>query len=98
MRRRGKMKSEESGKTPKALANVSPELERSDNSGIAQYKRELTLKGFRRERNPFKVVTAVVISDRRVVATLQLWADISQRLRRYSQAKSERVRRYCLYQ
>ena len=40
------MKSEESGKTPKALANVSPELERSDNSGIAQYKRELTLKGF----------------------------------------------------
>jgi hypothetical protein len=32
--------------TPKVLTNFSPELERSDNSGVAHTNNETTLKGF----------------------------------------------------
>jgi hypothetical protein len=41
-------------KTPKALANSSPGLERSDNPGESNLKSDSTLKGFL-VANPFRV-------------------------------------------
>jgi hypothetical protein len=40
--------------TPKAFANFSPGLERSDNPGI-EYKKQRNPERVRRERNPFRV-------------------------------------------
>jgi hypothetical protein len=46
--------------TPKALANFSPELERSDNSGFRPSNTYPTLKGFAARRTP-SGLTAVFI-------------------------------------
>src|SRR3954452_1626267 len=67
--------------TPKAFANFSPRLERSDNLGIGSSNFDLTLKRVRQSPNPFQGFICFVCKPK-VVATLQPWAQISQRLRR----------------
>src|SRR5919205_2319637 len=64
--------------TPKALANLSPGLERSDNPG---YIRKITdnPERVRQLANPFRV-QAILFADPMVVASLQPWAEISERL------------------
>jgi len=68
--------------TPKAFANFSPGLERSNNPGDEFPKCALTLKGFanRRTLSGFNDYFDVLIP--RVVAALEPWAGISERLRR----------------
>src|ERR1043165_83734 len=69
--------------TPKAFANVSPGLSlHSDNPGSSHARYELNPERVRRERNPFRVDFLFNNLDPRVVAALQLRAEISQRLRR----------------
>jgi hypothetical protein len=70
--------------TPKALANFSPRLERSDNLGFSISIKDQTLKALDLcGANPYRVQSMVVA----VVPGLSLrsnhWAEISQRLRRY---------------
>jgi hypothetical protein len=64
------------------LANFSPGLERSDNPEISPSDLHTNPEGVRRERNPFRVDCCRYSFDPRVVAALQLWAEISLRLRR----------------
>src|SRR5215208_52158 len=67
--------------TPEAFANFSPGFERSENPGTYHSSRDQTLKGF---------AAALTLSGLnltfgfipRVVAALQPWAEISERLRR----------------
>jgi len=66
--------------TPKALANFSPGFEQARTLGMNP-KCEETLKGFVLKANPFRV-GAVFYGFPSVVAALQRWAGISQRLRR----------------
>ena len=68
--------------TPKAFANFSPGLERSDNPGNANNK-ALNPERVRRAANTFEGLS-IVLCDPRVVAALQHWAEISERLRRIS--------------
>ena len=49
-----------SASTPKAFANSSPGLERSNNPGCTSKKRAFTLKGFAADQNPFRVVTKFI--------------------------------------
>jgi hypothetical protein len=67
--------------TPKALANFSPGLERSDNPG---YKPKIATNPEKGSAlgEPLQGCKARLIDDPRVVAALQPWAEISQRLRR----------------
>src|SRR5215208_4790331 len=70
--------------TPEAFANFSPGFERSENPGTYHSSRDQTLKGF---------AAALTLSGLnltfgfipRVVAALQPWAEISERLRRISE-------------
>jgi hypothetical protein len=64
---------------PKALANFSPGLERSDNPGIGIVKYSSTLKGFANCLTLSKGSVTITFSPR-VVAALQPWARISERL------------------
>src|SRR5215203_7537858 len=74
--------------TPEAFANFSPGFERSENPGTYHSSRDQTLKGFAAALTLSGLnLTFGFIS--RVVAALQPWAEISERLRRIS----ERLRR-----
>ncbi len=66
--------------TPKALANSSPRLERSDNLGNFAPRISMNPERVRFVANLFRVDSIRVVP--RVVAALQLWAEISERLRR----------------
>jgi|GEM_PF-3496399 len=66
--------------TPKAFANFSPGFERSENPGII-IKRKTNPEGVRQLPNPFRV-QSYFLPRPRVVAALQPWAEIGQRLRR----------------
>ena len=55
--------------TPKALANFSPGLERSDNPGFSRLKSDQTV--------------SLLVFAPRVLATLEPWAKISKHLRCY---------------
>jgi len=66
--------------TPKAFANFSPGLERSDNPGTKQ-RNVLTLKGFL-SRRTLTGLNRSFSSDPKVLAALEPWAEISERLRR----------------
>jgi|ERR1043165_3568768 len=70
--------------TPQAFAIPSPGLERSDNPGKNQVFK-LTLKGFALGETLSGFKDSFWI-DPRVVATLQPWAGVSERLRRISRA------------
>ena len=65
--------------TPKALANFSPGLERSDNPGV-EIEIVLTLKGFA-GRQTLSGFNRSIRYAPRVLATLEPWAEISQHLR-----------------
>ena len=67
--------------TPKAFANLSPGLEHRDNPGIRIAKRPLNPEGVNCCANPFRVEN-IIKRLPRVVAMLQPWARISERLRR----------------
>jgi hypothetical protein len=67
--------------TPKALANFSPGFERSENPGYAN-KWALNPERVSPATNPFRVELKLESRKPRVVAALQPWAEISQRLRR----------------
>ena len=71
--------------TPKVFANESPELERSDNSGINQEQFDKTLKGFLLARTLSGLIIIFVLGPK-VLAALETWATISERLRRSSTA------------
>ena len=74
--------------TPKAFANLSPGFERSENPGKQINKKESTLKGLGMcGNNPFRVTEKYCRDVPRVVAALQPWAEISERLRRCSISK-----------
>ena len=80
--------------TPKAFANVSPGFEQSENPGFGPFNSRVNPERVRLERNPFRVPTPCGLNDPRVVAALQLWADISERLRRSETSDvCERLRR-----
>jgi len=69
--------------TPKALANFSPGLERSDNLGVNNTIFDQTLKGF----EPKQTLSGLIRFFYKypgLSLALQPWAEISQRLRRYS--------------
>jgi len=66
--------------TPKALANFSPGFEHGENPGIKNFKR-FNPERVPRPANPFRVSDSFVTAPK-VVAALQPWAEISQRLRR----------------
>src|SRR5215203_921042 len=70
--------------TPKAFANSSPRLERSDNLGIDHKNNHLTLKGFANH-----LTLSGLNGDLKFVPgfsrTLEPWAEISERLRRSHQ-------------
>src|SRR5215204_4447201 len=68
--------------TPKALANFSPGLERSNNPGISNLNYKSNPERVRRLANPFRVSVHFWEFIPRVVAALQPWAEISERLRR----------------
>src|SRR5215212_1483536 len=81
------------GVTPKALANSSPGFERSREPwDINQKKSDQTLKGLAGWRTLSGLIGWRTLSglmnipcpDPRVVASLQPWAEISERLRRNS--------------
>ena len=67
--------------TPKALANFSPGLELATTLG---FKIEVVLnpERVRRVRKPFQGITTLISYVPRVLAMLEPWAEISQRLRR----------------
>jgi hypothetical protein len=67
--------------TPKAFANFSPGLERSDNPGIRTSDTHGTLTGFRLTLSGFRRKIKLCP---RVLAMLEPWAGVSQRLRRIS--------------
>src|SRR5215204_2226439 len=91
--------------TPKALANFSPGLERSNNPGISNLNYKSNPERVRRLANPFRVSVHFWEFIPRVVAALQPWAEISERLRRNCEClrrngeriprKGERLRRNC---
>jgi hypothetical protein len=66
--------------TPKAFANFSPGLERSDNPG-SEHQLLLNPERVRQPANPFRVESHLE-SCPRVLAMLEPWARISERLRR----------------
>jgi hypothetical protein len=70
---------------PKAFANFSPGLERQRQPWDRIKENDLTLKGFGLSGTLAGFVTSFNDAPR-VVATLQLWAKISERLRRISLA------------
>jgi hypothetical protein len=67
--------------TPKAFANFSPGLERSDNPGLTALLGINNAESVRKLANSFRVENASRYLPR-VVAALQPWAEISERLRR----------------
>ena len=67
--------------TPKAFANFSPGFERSENPGNKIKNNQEPCKGSQ-IAEPFQGLLVNLGSLPRVVATLQPWAEISQRLRR----------------
>ena len=69
--------------TPKAFANVSPGLERSDNPGYVIRKNRFSPERLNRGKNPFKGFNKRLNWYPKVVAALQPWAEISERFRRY---------------
>src|ERR1043166_4465733 len=69
--------------TPKALANFSPGLERSDNPGFSRLKSDQTLKGFGDWRTLSGLTVSLLVFAPRVLATLEPWAKISKHLRCY---------------
>ena len=71
------------GQTPQAFANCSPGLKHSDNPGI---RLPILFNPERvRLHKPFQGSGLLFVSIPRVVAALQPWAAISERLRRNSQ-------------
>src|SRR5215217_3904436 len=68
--------------TPKAFANFSPGFERSENPGFSNIKVLRTLKGFV-SCGTLSAFQSSLLSVPKVVAVLQPWAEISERLRRY---------------
>src|SRR6185503_1566685 len=71
-------------KTPKALANSSPGFERSENPG-SQEQEEQTLKALGLcDINPYRVESMAVAIFPGLSLLLQPRAEISERLRRYS--------------
>jgi hypothetical protein len=60
-------------------------LERSDNSGINQEQFDKTLKGFLSPRTLSGLIIIFVLGPK-VLAALETWATISERLRRSSTA------------
>jgi len=69
--------------TPKAFANLSPGFESARTLGKLTKKMYLTLKGFANRRTP-SGFERFYVNGPRVVAALQPWAQISERLRRSS--------------
>ena len=67
--------------TPKAFANFSPGLERSDNPGRTSTL-SLNPERVRQPPNPFRVASRFENYVPRVLAMLEPWAQISERLRR----------------
>ena len=67
--------------TLKAFANFSPELERSDNPGLAQIIYQ-TLKGFGGQQT-LSGFLSIFNSSTQGSRYLEPWAEISERLRRY---------------
>jgi hypothetical protein len=72
------------GSTPQAFANFSPGLERSDNPGIGELSNLGNPEGGSSNSEPFQGLVAILILCPRVLATLEPWAEISERLRRIS--------------
>src|SRR5829696_9583485 len=75
--------------TPKAFANFSPGLERSDNPGI-RTNSSLNPEGVRQPPNPFRVWLRFKLCPR-VLAMLEPWAEISERLWRIHPNLTEAV-------
>jgi hypothetical protein len=71
--------------TLKAFANFSPELERSDNSGIQITKQESTLKEFVSSRTLSRFQAFIIFASPELSLRSQLRAGISKRLRRFDQ-------------
>ena len=67
--------------TPKAFANPSPGLERSDNPGI-EYKKTIKPRRGSSLMRTLSGFTRLFLINPRVVAALQPWAGVSERLRR----------------
>ena len=75
--------------TPEAFANFSLGFEERE-PWDRKLNSLLTLKGFANLQNPFRVVECFLVVDPGLSLALQPWAEISERLQRYS----ERLRRY----
>jgi hypothetical protein len=68
--------------TPKAFANFSPGLERAATTLGSYEEIRFNPERVRQLANPFRVCCLSGARKPRVLATLEPWAEISQRLRR----------------
>jgi hypothetical protein len=86
--------------TPEALANFSQGLERSDNPGTnvgREVSNAESVGKIDKFHNPFRVAASNELFLPRVVAALQPWAEIGQRLRRTSQRTLQQRRTSLFY-
>src|SRR6185295_13884902 len=68
--------------TPEAFANFSPGLERQRQPWVGHLTLATNPERVRQSPNPFRVNASFFIRAPRVLAVLEPWAEISERLRR----------------